>query len=191
MLSYLLRTALPVILAGTLAPTLARADIYTWTDVSGKINISNITPPQGVQVTSVVHESAQKSAPRIDAARDAAHDAEMQALEERVRQLQDEVELAKRPVPAQAEYRPMPTAMPYGADLAPAPAQYADDSAPAAYAGCDPTWAGCGSWWGPGFYPASVIVLRAPSFRRIRPIRGERHVVAHQPMRMSGGFHRR
>ena len=117
----------------------------------------------------------------------------MQALEERVRQLQDEVELAGRQAPAPIDYRaiPEPPAVRYGVAFAPSAVQYAYDAAPAANPGCDATWTGCGLGWFPGLYPASVAVLRAPGFRRFHPAHGGQHVFARQPVRMPGGFRRR
>src|SRR6476646_8224997 len=101
MRSVLFQSALPVICACALLPQLARADIYTWKDASGRINVSNLAPPEGARVTNVVRERAPAaSSPRSDAIRSAARDAEVQALEERVRQLQDEVALARRQAPA-------------------------------------------------------------------------------------------
>ena len=31
--------------------------IYTWTDASGRINVSNLPPPDGARVSHVVHET--------------------------------------------------------------------------------------------------------------------------------------
>jgi hypothetical protein len=194
MRSFLLPSTLPLVFACTLLPQLARADIYTWTDASGRINVSNLAPPQGARVTNVVHErSPAASAPLSDAARNAARDAEVQALEERVRELQDGVERARRQAPAPMDYRPIPEppAARYGVAFAPPVVQYADAAAPAANPGCDATWVGCGPWWGPGIYPASVVVLRTPSFHRFHPARGGHRMVARHPLRMPGGFRRR
>ena len=193
MLTRLVPAVLPAILAGMFGVQLAHADIYTWVDASGTVNISNLAPPEGVRVTNVIHASVPKTTARADTARDAARDAAVQALAERVRQLQEEVELARRQMPPQVEYRaiPEPPAMQYGFDIAPPPVQYAVNAAPAASAGCDPAWVGCGLWWGPSIYPASVVVLRAPNFRRFYPVHGGRHFAAGQPMRMSGGFRKR
>ena len=53
--------ALPVMLAAALGTQLARADVYTWTDASGRLNVSNIAPPEGVHVSRVVHEDPAKA----------------------------------------------------------------------------------------------------------------------------------
>jgi hypothetical protein len=192
MLTHLLRAALPAILGGTFGLQVAHADIYTWIDASGRVNISNIAPPEGVRLTNVVHESAPKIATRDDAARDAARQAEVQALAERVRQLEDAVEVARRQVPSQLEYRaiPAPPAMQYGVDLAPPPVQYAVNVEPPGSSGCGMTWMDCTLGWGPGIYPAGVVVLHAPNFHRFHPAQGGRHG-APQPIRGSGGFRRR
>jgi len=61
-------------------------------DASGGINVSNLAPPEGVRITNVIVASAPKTMPRDDAAREAARDAKVQALAERVRQLENQVE---------------------------------------------------------------------------------------------------
>ena len=109
MLKPILRAAL---LAGACVVQLAHADIYTWTDESGRVNVSNLAPPEGARVTKVIHESAGKPVARSDAARDALRDAEMRVLAERVKQLQDEVEFAKRPAPAPVIVQAAPAAPP-------------------------------------------------------------------------------
>src|SRR3979409_137645 len=87
----LLRAALPVVLAGTFGLQPAHADLYTWVDASGGVNVSNLAPPEGVRITNVILASAAKTTRRDDDAREAARDAEVQALTKRVRQLEDEV----------------------------------------------------------------------------------------------------
>jgi len=71
MLTPTLRTALSVLVAGTLGLQLAHADIYTWADASGSVNVSNLEPPQGARVISVTHTSPADAA-RENASRDAA-----------------------------------------------------------------------------------------------------------------------
>ena len=192
MLIRLLRAALPAVLASAIGMPLAQADIYTWVDASGAINISNLAPPEGTQVTKVVHESAPAAAARDEAAREAARRAEVQALAERVRQLEDEVEFAsRRPMPPPVEYRaiPPPPVVQYFVDMAPAAAQYSY-MAPPANPGCDPTWLDCGLWWAPGVYPANVVVVRTPNFRRPHPGQNGPRFAAQQPVRSPGSFHR-
>src|SRR5260221_7945663 len=124
--------AWPAIVAFTAGWRLAHADIYRWVDPSGRVNISNMPPPEGARVMSVTHEVPQPIAARYDAAREAARQAELQGMSERIRQLESEVEVAQRPVaPPPIQYVPVPIP-------APAPVQYAADPAPPAPSGCDP-----------------------------------------------------
>jgi hypothetical protein len=175
MLKPLVRGALPAMLAGACALPLAHADIYTWTDESGRVNISNLTPPDGVRVTSVMHESKAAIAAR-DAARETAQEAlreaEVRALAERVRQLQSEVEIARRTVPPQVEYRPvpMPVYMPYPVEVAPQPQYVVATSM--ANGGCGFGWPDCAFGWYPGIYPVNLVVPRPSHFRRDRPDHG-------------------
>ena len=63
-------------------------------------------------------------------------------------------------------------------DYGPPPVQYAyNPEPPTNYGyGCDISWMNCGLGWGsgfyPGFYPANVVVVRAPNFRRFHPGHG-------------------
>jgi hypothetical protein len=185
----LLRVSLPAILAGTFGLPLAHADIYTWVDASGSINVSNLAPPDGVRVASVMHESAPATAARAEAAREAARQTEVQALAERVRQLED-IELAKGQAPPPADYRaiPPPAVIQYVVVAPPAP--YAVNPAPPANTGCDPAWIDCGLWGIPGIYPTSVFLVRAPNFRHFHPGRGGHQFVVQPPMRAPGTMRR-
>jgi hypothetical protein len=188
MATHLRWEAFPLVLAFMLGGQLAHADIYTWVDASGATNVSNLSPPEGVRVTRVTHEDSPKPPVRSDTTRDATRDAEVQALSERVQQLQREVELART-------YAPPPPPMPYPA-LPPAPAPaYAVDDMPTPANPCDSVFGGCGYRWGQPFYPASVFVVRAPTFRRAHSFHGAHHVTmqrpVQRPMRPSGGMHRR
>ena len=176
-----LRSAIVTVLLGMAGLQPARADIYTWIDASGRTNISNLDPPPDAHVTSVIKSSPVKP----DARNDALRDAEVQVLAERVRQLQDDVEQARRQaaVPVQYPYVPSPPIVQYISTPAPAPMQYADDGASQPAYGCDPSWSSCALGWYPGVYPASVIVLRAPNFRRGFPNRGGHHFVTPLPVR--------
>jgi hypothetical protein len=183
--SRFLSAFFPAVLAAALTPQVAHADIYTWVDASGAINVSNVAPPDGIRVASVTHASAP-SAARADAAREATRQAEVQALAERVRQLEYEAELAQRPVPPQVEYRavaPPPPVIQYV--VMPPPPQYAANPAPPAYTGCDPLSIDCGFWgtsgFYPGFYPTTFVVLRAPNFHRFNHGRGGGHPMMAQP----------
>ena len=189
MLMRLLRAALPAVLACTFGLQLAHADIYTWVDASGVVNVSNLAPPEGVRVTSIIHASVPKTK-----ARDDTRQAEVQALAERVLALEDELEQAKRQAPPPVEYRAIPAPplpMQYGVYPAPPPVQYAVSAAQPTSTACDLTLMDCGVWWGPSLYPATVVVLRAPNFRRFHPGHGGRRFTPPQPMSASGGFRRR
>jgi hypothetical protein len=188
--TLLLRGSLPAILAGTLGLQLAHADIYTWVDASGSINVSNLAPPDGVRVASVMHESAPAIAARAEAAREAARQAEVQALAERVRQLED-IELTKGQAPPPADYRAIPPPPPViQYVVVPPPAPYTVNPPPPANTGCDPGWIDCGLWGIPGFYPTSVVVLRAPNFRHFHPVRGGHQFAVQPPMRSPGTLRR-
>jgi hypothetical protein len=190
MRTLILRTALYSVLAGMLGLQAAHADIYTWTDASGAVNVSNLDPPKDARVISVTH-TAPASAAREEAARDAARRAETQALEQRVRQLEDEVELARRAPAPQVVYPPIPAPGRYWTEPAPVqPVQYAVVTGPPAYnQGCDPSWLSCGLGWWPGFYP-SVVFVRAPSFRRFPAFSSGHHVAGRPPMRSPGRLSR-
>ena len=186
MRELLLRAALLAATAGTGASGLANADVFTWVDKSGRVNVSNLEPPAGAHVTSVVHVDAPKVTPAAAAAaRETRHQAEVAALAEQVRQLQDEVEAAQRPPrpPPPPRYRVVTApAVPYAAgDWAPDASPYAY-AAPPATPGCGPAWADCPPFWGPGF-ATSVIVLRAPHFHRFSHSRGRHGFAPRSPLR--------
>ncbi len=189
MLIRLLRAAWPAALACTFGLQPAHADIYTWLDASGVVNVSNLAPPEGARVTNIIRASVPKNPTRDD-----TRQAEIQALAERVLALEDEIELAKRQAPPPVEYRAIPAPPPpmqYGGYSAPPPVQYAVSAAQPTSPACDLTLMDCGVWWGPGFYPASIIVLRAPNFHRFLPGHGGRRVTPPHPMHASSGFSRR
>ena len=71
-----LRAALLSLLAcGVGMPLLGHAEIYTWVDPAGVINLSNLAPPDGVRVTRVTHEAAPRVPSASEVARDAAREA--------------------------------------------------------------------------------------------------------------------
>lgn len=186
----LLWIALPAALAATLAASPARADIYTWVDASGTINVSNIAPPDGVRVTGIIHASTPAATTGDPPGREVAREAQVRALTERVGQLEDEIAFAQRQVapPVQYVVTPPPVVQ-YITDFAPQ-VQYVNP-APQASAGCDPSWTDCGYGWNPAFYPASILVLRPPHFARTRPFRMDHHAAAQLPMHMPSASLRR
>ena len=183
-----LRSVLPVpiaaLLAGACAVTSANADIYTWTDDKGRVNISNLEPPEGARVTSVLreskamkeaHEAARESA--LQREKEALREAEVRALAERVRQLQAEVEAAKRPAPVAVAQAPQYVSYPgaYSGEWAPPSVQYNVINAPIMEGGggggvCYTGWPDCQVGWYPGYYsvyyPVNVVLPRDRHFRR-------------------------
>ena len=103
----------------------------------------------------------QVSAPVLMPVADPVAQAEVQTLAMRVRQLESEVDFARRQPPAMMDYAAMP----------PPPVQYAADLMPQQSYGCDQAWNGCGNWLGFGSYPVGVVVLGAPAFHH-RPFPG-------------------
>jgi uncharacterized protein DUF4124 len=97
----MIRATLAAVLVLAVVPPFAHADVYTWTDAKGVLNVSNLTPPEGVQVEKTVHEVAPASVPAPSPYPpppmiDPAAQAEVQFLAQKVRQLEFEVELARR-----------------------------------------------------------------------------------------------
>jgi hypothetical protein len=192
MLIGLVRLSLPAALASALCVQPAQADIYTWVDASGTINVSNLAPPDGVSVTRVVH-----AAPPVDPA---AHDAQVQALMQRVGELENAVESAQRQVAPPMPYPIIPQAplVEYVVNVAPPVSYDVGAAAPSPTAGCDPSWMDCGQGGVPAFYPifypifypTSLVVPHPPYFSRPRPIRDHR-VAAPQPMHAIYGGNRR
>jgi hypothetical protein len=202
---------LPMVLAGVMGSALcvsgARADIYTWTDAGGRVNISNLEPPEGVRVTSVLRETPKPVATQqLSVASTPQPD--VQALAERVRQLEWEAELAKRqPPPPTVIYVAAPPQQP----VVQYPVQYpyVPEPAPAGYGygygyGCDPSRIGCGFSWPSFGYPVGVVVLTTPRLHRSGAFHGKHRAAFPQPIRSPslrppgpppgrsfGGMHRR
>ena len=147
-----------VLLACTLAASNARADVFTWLDAAGRINVSNLDPPEGARVTSVVRERPASAADI--AAREARQRADVIALEEQVRRLEAEVAATRQP--RVVEPPPMPVVyniitMPSPSVAVPDLSMAYADMAPAPSYDCVPSWAGCATWW-PGFTTGTVVV---------------------------------
>jgi hypothetical protein len=152
---------------GLLAAGLAAADVYTFVDAHGNVNVSNLAPPVGARVTSVAHESAGAIA-RAEAARKAAQDAEVQALADRVAELERAAEQSARVPPPVFFAGPPPG---YGA---PPPPQYTvttlpempvDDVVPSLASGC--AYVGCPL----PVFAAPVIVVSGSGHRSRSPRR--------------------
>jgi len=159
---------------GVLSAPFARADIYTWVDASGVMNVSNLPPPENVRHMNVVRAAPKEAQ---DAAfREAAREAEMRALNERVQQLQADVERSRREtasLPTFAAQSPMQYApaqpAPYVIVVSPPAPAY-----PETASGCNYAWGNCGLGFWPGFYPSGVVVLHDRQFRH-----GHRHHHGH------------
>ena len=128
---------------GALAPCVANAEIYAWVDPSGDVTYSNLPPPKNARVFAVIEESAPPT-PQQQAASEAAHQAEMRALNDRVQQLEREMQQsrweAEPPVPYPSSAAP--PAYP------PPPPSYA--------AGCDYEFMDCDLLGPPVYYTAGV-----------------------------------
>lgn len=157
--THLLATALAFALVCIFAQRPAEAEIYTWVDAQGRLNVGNLAPPNDARVTRVVRETP--SNPYNDAARAAAQAAEVEALAQRVDQLQAQLHAAARTAP------PLPQVV---VVQAPAPAPYVVESpAPPMYAqDCANGWGGCNAWWGSAFWPFATFVY-LPSTLNARP----------------------
>jgi hypothetical protein len=159
------RVACAIALLGALACAPARADIYTWVDARGNVNLSNRAPPEGTRVTNVYREDPAARA-SAEAARVTTQREELRALNERIKDLERTLDVAKRPAPEPVAFAPaVPPLAPYPSivlqTVAPTPMP-----PPPTYADCADPWARCflpGSF---GSYPAGVVILNGgPSHR--------------------------
>jgi hypothetical protein len=169
MFTGFLRATVVAVLACGLGAEPARAEIYTWVDANGVVNVGNETPPEGVRITNVTPAVPLKVAAYYETVREVARQAELQAMADRVRQLENEAELARWSAPPTQIINPVVnqwTPVTYNIDI----------SAPASPGnGCDSDWAGwggCGGWggWGgSGYYSPGYIVNRPVRPQRPQP----------------------
>ena len=166
--------------AGGLVSTAAFADIYTWVDSSGHLNVSNQEPPDGVRVTNVLRASPAANA-GAEAARVAQRD-EFQALNQRVEQLERDLDAVSQVAPMPIAYAPamaapvLPVYPTFVTQTIVVPSAPADPAPPPAYGDC---WDGSASCFQPGyygFYPSGVVVLSTA-----KPGRPLHHAHAHVP----------
>lgn len=168
--------AVVLVLAGA-STQAAHADVYTWVDAAGNLNVSNLAPPAGTRVKSVAREDPAAKL-RAEAIRDAAKDTELRALTQRVAELERANE--PEPWPGRAPYTVPPPygapmayggPMPYGGPPAPAPAPRFSltmmPSTPEETTSSLSPWCGsldCVPMLGSPFYAPSVIVIPATHY---------------------------
>jgi hypothetical protein len=170
--------------AAALATQAAYADIFTWTDPSGRLNISNVEPPKDAQARRIVQEAAPRAATKPDPP---AQPSEVEALKERVADLESEIDRARQ---ASATPPPAPVVVVAPVVVAPPPQPAAPAVAyapPPDVAPCDPLMFGC-----PAFgYPVNVVVVRTPRFHRFRHAGRANRRAPVVPARPNFGWHRR
>jgi hypothetical protein len=147
--------------AGLLLIASAAADVYTWVDAKGNVNVSNLKPPEGVRVTHVAREDPEAAA-RAEAARTAAREAEVRKLSERVAELERTADDPARGAPLLPPYPVAPPSPPQLTQfvvtvMPPEPQQpdYGPQYGP--YAACGAF--DCYAPWGLGYYGVPVVVV--------------------------------
>ncbi len=152
--------------AGVFAWTIAQADVYTWIDASGKLNLSNQPPPEGVRVTNVYREDPEARA-HAEAARAASAREELRTLNARVAELERALEKAREeqarpPDPAPVAYAPAPPPPAYASAMAQTIVAPPMPSYSPYFPNYDCAWVGCFSPGSFGFYPSGVVVVNSP-----------------------------
>jgi Domain of unknown function (DUF4124) len=147
-----MRVGAVVGLVGMLTPSLASADIYAWVDSDGSVTYGNLPPPKNARVFEVIKDTPPS--PEAEAAAQAAHRSEMQALNARVQQLEQELQQSRyqaMPPPPPAYPMPPPS---YGsaASYGPPP----DYAAAPSYGTCDSDFYDCSTWASPIYYTVGV-----------------------------------
>ncbi len=131
---FLGRGSVLLLLAGMCSPLLCLAEVYGWIDSNGVVTYSNLPPPNGVDVTEVIHEVPMSP----KAVAEANHRAEIDALQDRIRLLELEQARAQRVL---VDY-PGPPPAPAGMNCA-----------PGGYVDCSPDW---------GTYYTTGVLLNYP-----------------------------
>jgi hypothetical protein len=148
----------------------AHAEIYTWVDASGAVNVTNLPPPKTARVTNVIAETPPRVITPAEAAAAAARQ-EAQALAARVQELEWQVEQARAvPPPPPIVYAPPPAP--------PMVVQYFVEAAPQPVpvnSGCDAGWNGCGFAAGSFVYPPTLVIYGAPRIRPVDTLHRERN----------------
>jgi uncharacterized protein DUF4124 len=100
------RAAVLVLLAAAALPAICSAEIYSWVDPDGVVTYSNLPPPNGVRVTNVIHEEPLSA----KAPAEAAHQAEVSALNDRIRLLEFQTARQQRELVESPGLLPQPLA---------------------------------------------------------------------------------
>jgi hypothetical protein len=132
---------LAVVILPLFAGAPAFADIYTWVEKDGTTHVSNLAPPQDARVLRV-SRTAPPDPERDAALREATRQAEVRALDERLRQVSMELEESRRqpPPPPVVVIAPPPPAY-YAPPPAPTIVNVVTPQGPS---GCDYGWGDCG-----------------------------------------------
>jgi hypothetical protein len=150
---------------GALAPAVASAEIYGWVDPSGDVTYSNLPPPKNARVFDIIKEDPPAS-PQAQAAAEAAHRRQMDALNDRVRQLESEIQLQRQVAAAPSYAPPGPYSSGYGPSYS---------AGPSYGAACDPEYYDCSVWDGPAYWSVGIAPWWPYGFRRDRDRDGFRH----------------
>jgi hypothetical protein len=127
----------------------AGAEIYGWVDPSGDVTYSNLPPPKSARVFDVIPEAPPPS-PQALANAAAAHESEMRALNEKVQQMEQEMQQARWQASAPPPpYYPSSAPTSYGPPPSYAPAYSYGN-------GCDAEQYDCGLWDGP-IYSTGIV----------------------------------
>jgi len=149
-LSTVLMAGLAVALA-LLASAAAQAEILGWVDAAGNVTYSNLPPPKDARVIDQIEEVPVDA--RAQAAAAALHQTQLQALNDRVRDLEWQINQTQRAAP---------------------PVVYAAP-APATGVSCDSQYYDCSSWDGPVYYTVGLPYLRPGRRHPEGHPRGPRH----------------
>ena len=171
-----------LVVAAACCARVADADVYTWVDAKGNVNIGNLQPPEGARIVGVTRENPQAKA-QAAAAREAARQDEVKALAQRVAELENKAQAAfdaPPPVvyaPAPVSYAPAPQPQ---VNVVVMPAPQPDETAAYAPYGC--AWVGCPTWF-PYAYPTAIFV--APSHGHHHDFHRPSHPIRATPPRVT------
>ena len=163
----------------------AYADIFTYVDAKGRVNVSNIEPPEDARVTSIVRSKPSPPAPP-EGTGDARGNPQVAALTRRIEQLEDEL-ARNEPSPPPAPPVVYPTVVVPPPVVTTQAIVYAvpPSPQPAYDYGCASWWSGCGLWWGPPvvFVGSTPVSGRSDRFNHRRdPMMGNRGFTPRPPL---------